>query len=229
MIKNIFVLLLILTNFLVAKDLSPLCKAESNFLGKMIAKKLCSNSFNFDIDALIEGIQGDNNEQFISDNEYLYLINHLQEFLAKEKKNTDLKIADKFLKENKEEPDVVEIIPEKLQYKIIKEGNGHEVTPISRPLVKYRLVKLDGTIIFETKEPQPVSLDDAILGFSKGLIGMKEQEVRVIYIHPEYGFKKNEEQVANSLLKIEVELLESDYTTLIDNSLISKFNQEHLR
>jgi len=229
MIKNLFVLLLILTNFLFAKDLAPLCKAESNFLGKMIAKKLRSNNFKLDIDALIEGIQGCDKEQFISDDEYLYLITHLQEFLAGEKKNTDLKIADTFLQENKKKPDVIEIIPEKLQYKVIREGNGYEVTQTSRPLVNYKLVKLDGTIIFETKEPQPISLDDAILGFSKGLIGMKEQEVRVIYIHPEYGFKKDENQIANSLLKIEVELLKSDYTTSIDSSLISKFNQEHLR
>jgi len=228
MIRNVFVLFLILTNFLLAKDSSSLCRAESNFLGKMIAKKICSKSFKLDIDALIEGLQGNVNE-FVSDDDYLYLINHLQDFLTAEKKDIDLKVADKFLKNNKNNSDVTEIIPEKLQYKIVKEGDGNEVTPISRPLVNYKLVKLDGNVIFETKEPQPIYLDGAIPGFSKGLIGMKEQEKRIIYIHPDYGFTKSDTEATNSLLKIEVELLKTDYINPIDNSLISKFNQGHIR
>jgi len=229
MIKNIFIPILILTNFLFAKDSYSFCRAESKLLGKMIAKKICSDSLNLDIDALIEGLQDNRNEAGDLEDGYLHLINHLQDFLNKEEKNIGLKIADKFLKKNKNDSAVIEIIPEKIQYKIIKEGNGNVVTQVSRPLVNYKLSKLDGTIIFETKEPQPISLDDAICGFSKGLLGMKESEKRIIYIHPEYGFEKGDNQVDNSLLKIEVELLKSDYPNPIDNSLISKFNQRYLR
>ncbi len=229
MIKNIFIPILIMTNFMFAKDSYSFCRAESKLLGKMIAKKICSDSFNLDIDALIEGLQDSWNETNDLENGYLNLINHLQDLLTKEEKNIGLKIADNFLKKNKNNSDVVEIIPEKIQYKIVKEGSGNVVTKEDRPLVNYKLLKLDGTVIFETKEPQPISLDDAICGFSKGLLGMKESEKRIIYIHPEYGFKKSDNQLASSLIKIEVELLKSDYAYPTDNSLISKFNQRHLR
>lgn len=221
MMRNAFILLVMLTCSLFARDSSSLNRAELKLFNEIIAKKIFSNSFNHDIETLAKEFIDNVNEAIDLDDEYLNLINHLQDFLSKEKQNIGLKNTDKFLKMNKTDPDVIEIIPEKLQYRILKKGHGSEVTQMSRPLVNYKLIQLDGTIVYETKEPQPVSLDDAILGFAKGLIGMKEQEKRIIYIHPDYGFKKEDDPIANSLLKIEVELLKSDFVDLIDNSLIS--------
>ena len=82
---------------------------------------------------------------------------------------------------NKKEHGVVEVVPGKLQYLIIKEGTGATVEPHSSPKIHYTGKYQDGTVFGTSEEmggPITIPLDQTIPGFSKGIMGMKEGEKR---------------------------------------------------
>ena len=80
-------------------------------------------------------------------------------------------------------------------YEIIKEGTGQTVQSYNSPLIRWR-----GE---ENSEPEIISLDETIPGLKNGMIGMKEGEIRIVYIPPESS---------NSFepLAFEIELIKAD-------------------
>ncbi|MCX7879194.1 MAG: FKBP-type peptidyl-prolyl cis-trans isomerase [Ignavibacteria bacterium] len=119
--------------------------------------------------------------------------------------------AQKFLKENKTNPSVVET-SSGLQYKVIKMGTGKKPTLANKATVHYKGTLIDGTVFDESYsrgQPLTFELDKVIPGFQEGLTLMPEGSKFILYIPPSlgYGDRAVGQIPPNSLLIFEVELL----------------------
>lgn len=198
--------------------LAPLCaRGEINHdqlsetLGHLLVRHLIQPGFECNFDKVIQGIKDARagKEAPMSEEEYEQAIYALQETLFLQTAEKNLAQADTFLNENKNEKGVQEIDP-KLQFRVAKEGEGNEVGPDSIPLIHYKGSLLDGTVFAHSDNPLPLPIKQSIPGFSKGLVGMKEGEKRVLYIHPELAYGISGNLPPNSLLIFEVEVLKAN-------------------
>lgn len=185
----------------------------SEAFGHLIGKNLESIGFKFDIVQVIKGLQdaSQGKNAPMSETECVQAISVIQETLFKQQSKENLKLADEFLVANALKKGVISLSEGKLQYKVEKEGTGAVVEDHFSPLVRYSGKFLDGQMFGSSKEPEVISTDEAMEGFAKGLIGMKEGEVRTIYIHPDMGLGASSGYLPpNALLTFEVEVLKAD-------------------
>lgn len=192
-------------------DLKKLSEAFGHFIGR----NLRSSGLNFDMDNFIRGIRdGESGKPApMTDREYELQMIALQETAFKKLSEDNLTAAEKFLNENRNERGLVELIPGKLQYVVIKPGTGAIVTEHATPKIQYTGKYLDGTVFGSSEDgdgPITVPLDQTIPGFSKGLMGMKEGEKRRLFVHPDIGYGKSGHLPPNSMLIFDVELLEAN-------------------
>lgn len=192
-------------------DIKKLSEAFGHFIGK----NLKNSGLNFDIAALVQGIQNgsEGKPSPMSDKEYEKGMLQLQEKAIKKLTDDNLKAANIFLEENKAKPDVVVLEPGKLQYKIVSKGTGEEVKEHGTPLIKYKGSYIDGTVFGNSDDAGgsiTLPLDQTIPGFAKALVGMKEGEKRQIFVHPELGYGTTGHLPPNSLLIFEVEVLKAE-------------------
>lgn len=181
----------------------------SEAMGHLIGKNLQSLGLSVDINAVVKGIKDASlgKSSPLSEDECVQAIAVLQEENLSVISEKNLEEAETFLQKNKQQPNVVNLEDGKLQYKIEKTGSGQSVQSYNSPIVQYKASYLNGRIFGVSDGDELLSLDDAIAGFSKGIVGMKEGEVRTLYIHPELGYGK---QGQNSLLVFEVKVLKAD-------------------
>lgn len=208
----------------------PDIKKISEAFGHFIGRNLKSSGLNFDIDNFVQGIRdGDSGKPApMSDKEYEKQMMILQEKAFKNLADENLKNAEAFLKKNSSEKGIVQIIPEKLQYTIVKEGQGANVGEHSNPKIEYTGQYLDGTVFGSSQDtggPITIPLDQTIPGFSKGLVGMKEGEKRKLFVHPDLGYGKTGHLPPNSLLIFEVEVVEANSS---DQSALGTDTEEDL-
>lgn len=190
-------------------------KKISEGFGHFIGRNLKSSGLNFDVDAFIQGIRNGiaGKPAPLSDKEYERQMILLQEKAFKRLSEDNIKAAAEFLQKNAKEKGVIEIEPNKLQYIIEKQGTGPEVKEGNSPQIQYTGKYLDGTVFGSSQDtggPITIPLDQTIQGFSKGLKGMKEGEVRRIFVHPDLGYGTSGHLPPNSLLIFEVELIKAD-------------------
>jgi peptidylprolyl isomerase len=186
----------------------------SETLGHLIVRQLDQAGFPFNFDQVIQGIKDEKagKPSPMGEEEYEQVVCTLQEqqFLQTAEKN--LAAADTFLKENSFKEGIQSIDP-KLQFQIANEGHGEAVGPDSVPLIHYQGKLLDGTIFATSEsigEPVALPIKQSIPGFAKGLVGMKEGEKRVLYIHPELAYGLSGQLPPNSLLIFEVEVVKAN-------------------
>jgi peptidylprolyl isomerase len=186
----------------------------SETLGHLIVRQLKVAGFPLNLDQVIQGIRDerDGKPSPMSEDEYEQVICSLQEqhFLATAEKN--LAAADAFLKENASKEGIQSIDP-KLQFLVTHEGKGEIIGPDSIPLIHYTGKLIDGTVFASSESiGQPIALPikQSIPGFAKGLVGMKEGEKRVLYIHPELAYGLSGQLPPNSLLIFEVEIVKAN-------------------
>jgi FKBP-type peptidyl-prolyl cis-trans isomerase FklB len=169
-----------------------------------------------DISIIYRAIQDvlNNNELEISEDDFGKVLDRFlmkKELIAAEQ---NLKIAEKFLANNKIQKGVVEL-PSGLQYKIIEEGTGIQPTsPADSVTVHYIGTLMDGITEFDNSytrgTPYTTPLDRVILGWTEGFQHFKEGTKALLYIHPNLGYgaeQKSEKLVANSVLIYEIELI----------------------
>lgn len=190
-------------------------KKVSEGFGHFIGRNLKTSGLNFDIDSFIQGIRDGiaGKPAALSDKEYERQMMLLQEKAFKRLSEDNLKAAAAFLQKNAKESGIIEIEPGKLQYTIVKEGKGDEVKAGGSPQIQYTGKYLDGTVFGSSQDsggPITIPLDQTIQGFSKGLKGMKEGEVRKIFVHPDLGYGTSGHLPPNSLLIFEVELIKAE-------------------
>ena len=131
---------------------------------------------------------------------------------GKEAGEKNLKIAEEFLKNNKNNSDVKET-PTGLQYIVMKEGTGASPNKTDRVKVHYVGTLIDGSEFdssIKRGEPATFGLNQVIRGWTEGLQLMKEGAKYKFFIHPNiaYGSRDKPGIPANSALIFEVELLE---------------------
>ena len=121
--------------------------------------------------------------------------------------------GEKFLAENKTKEGVV-TLPDGLQYKIVKEGNGPKPTESDVVKVHYHGTLLDGTVFdssVERKEPATFNVNRVIKGWTEVLQLMPTGSKWIVYIPYDlaYGARGGGEKIKPfSTLIFEVELLE---------------------
>jgi len=193
------------------EDIKKVSEAFGNFIGR----NLKAPGMNFDLESLVKGIRNGYAGQPspMNEKEYEVMMTRIQEKAYKQLSADNLKAANDFLAQNSKKDKVVEIVPGKLQYKIMHEGQGATVTEHDSPQIHYTGKYLDGSTFGSSKEaggPITIPLDQTIPGFSKGILGMKEGEKRELYVHPDMGYGTTGQLPPNSLLIFEVELVKAN-------------------
>jgi peptidylprolyl isomerase len=193
----------------------PQVNKLSEAFGHLIGKNIENLGVQFDIAYLIKGLQdaASGKESPMSEAECVEAIASAQEHAFREQAKDNLIKATTFLEENAKMDGVISLEEGKLQYKIDKEGSGAVIEEHFSPLIRYTGKYLDGSIFGASKEDELVCLEEAIAGFSKGLVGMKEGEKRILYIHPELAYGTTGYLPPNSLLTFEIEVIKADATT----------------
>lgn len=184
----------------------------SEAMGHLIGKNLQSLGLDLDVQAIVKGLQdaATGKHSPMSEDECVQAIAILQEENFSAVAEQNLIEADNFLEKNKKNEGVVSLEEGKLQYKIVKEGSGQTVESYNSPIVRYTARYLDGQVLGSVADDELISLDETIPGFSKGLVGMKEGEVRTLYLHPDLGYGKQGHFLPNALVIFEVELIRAD-------------------
>ena len=192
-------------------DMVKLSKAFGNFIGR----NLQSPGLKFDLDNLIEGIRDGaaGKPSPLTEKEYETMMAAVQEKAFKEMSETNLKAANEYMEKNSKENNVKVIIPNQLQYSILTEGTGAEVTAHASPKIQYSGKYKDGTVFGSSEEmggPIVIPLDQTIPGFSKGIVGMKEGEKRRLFVHPDLGYGTTGQLPPNELLIFDIEVVKAD-------------------
>ena len=126
--------------------------------------------------------------------------------------DTNLKLAEKFLVNNKTKKGIKET-PTGLQYRIISEGDGDNPKKTDKVRVHYVGRLMDGSEFdssIKRGEPTEFGLNQVIKGWTEGLQLMKVGSKYEFFIHPKiaYGSRPRPSIPANSLLIFEVELID---------------------
>jgi peptidylprolyl isomerase len=192
-------------------DMKKLSEAFGHFIGR----NLQSPGLRFDLESMIKGIrEGAAGEPApLSDKEYEEMMAAVQERAFKEMSTSNLKAANEFMSKNSKTQGVIEIVPGKLQYIVIKEGTGQTVDSHSSPKIHYTGKYQDGTVFGTSEEmggPITIPLDQTIPGFSKGIMGMKEGEKRRLFVHPDLGYGTTGQLPPNELLIFEIDVVKAN-------------------
>jgi len=189
-------------------------KTISKIMGHLIGQNLKNTPLTFDQKAFFEGLE----ESFAGKNppmpeaKCLEMLSLAHENAHKELAEKNQKLADDFLTSNANKKDIVQLEKGKLQYHVEKIGKGNTVESYSTPLIRYKGTYLDGSPFALSEEPERVCLQETVPGFRKAIAGMKEGEVRKIFIHPSLGYGDTGSLLPNALLTYEVEILKADTT-----------------
>jgi peptidylprolyl isomerase len=192
-------------------DMKKLSEAFGHFIGR----NLQSPGLSFDLESIIKGIRegAAGKPSPLSEKEYEEMMTAVQEKAFKEMSSTNLKSANDFMQKNQKETGVVEVVPGKLQYQILNEGNGPVVEAHSSPKINYTGKYQDGTVFGTSEEmggPITIPLDQTIPGFSKGIAGMKEGEKRRLFVHPDLGYGTSGQLPPNELLIFDIEVVKAN-------------------
>jgi len=208
------------------KEYDPAQVSES--FGHLIGKNLETLGMEFDIDQVIKGIKDAANgmDAPLSESECIQAITQIQEKAFQTQADNNLAQAEEFLAKNSLRDDVIEIESGKLQYKLEKEGSGAMVEEHFSPRINYTGTFLDGNVFGSSEQPEVISLDETIPGFTKSIVGMKEGEKRVVYIHPDLGYGTTGYLSPNSLLTFEIEIVEANVQEQIEETMSTNFEEE---
>jgi peptidylprolyl isomerase len=193
--------------------LSPayLSKISATY-GHMIMKSLSNPSVTLSVKDVIQGIQDalDGKPSPMTEKECEEALRLIQQFAYSDLLMATLRETESFLKENSKLEGIVEIVPEKLQYKVLQEGSGdEEVTEETTPTVHYSASYQGGMSLGSSDQhggPMEIDLGETIPGFRRGVLGMKVGEKRRLFIHPEFAYQ-NGGPMPNGLMIFDIEVV----------------------
>ncbi len=191
-------------------------KQLSESYGYLIMLQLQKLPIDLDTDLMIKGIKGSvaKEKPPMDLNIAIRALMSLEQQSLKNQAASNLKEANDFLEKNKNNKEIVVLEDGKVQYQILTPGSGDEVKEDSNPRINYEGKFLNGDI-FDSSErrggPQTMPLNRTIAGFRKGIVGMKEGEKRLIYIHPDLGYGMKKTIQPNALLIFEIEVIKANY------------------
>ncbi|MBX9744233.1 MAG: FKBP-type peptidyl-prolyl cis-trans isomerase [Chlamydiales bacterium] len=184
----------------------------SEAMGHLIGKNLEALGLELDVQAIVKGLQdaAAGKGSPMKEEECVQAIALLQEEHVEMLAEKNREAAEFFLETNQKTEGVISLENNKIQYKILKEGMGQALESYNSPIVRYSARYLDGQALETITEEELISLDETIPGFSKGIIGMKEGEIRTLYLHPDQSFGKQSHFPPDALMIFEVELIKAD-------------------
>lgn len=186
----------------------------SEAFGHVIIKDIIQIGYPFDIELFIKGFSDASESKVapLKDNDCLLAINTNLQNRFNTIATKNLEEAENFLKANALKDGICCLENNKLQYKIDQTGRGKVVQEHSAPLLSYTGKFLNGEVFDFSKEPITLPLDKTIVGFSKGICGMKEGEKRTLFIHPEiaYGTQPGSRLPPNSMLIFHIEIIKAN-------------------
>ena len=117
-----------------------------------------------------------------------------------------------FLQQIASYPDACCLIPNKLYYRTLGQGNPEKFIISKHKIVEanYIIKDIDGHIIdgvYAGQLPIKFDLENLISGLAHGMIGMNEGEIREVYIHPDFAYGMYSEFGNGNPLQIQVELV----------------------
>jgi len=169
-------------------------------------------SMHYDFEQILAGMRAAETGKVIScDQQELEVkIRRFQEELFAKESKENLEDAEEFLAKIVKE-DMVELVPGKLYYKQLQQGNGEQVKLGSIPLLTYSLCSYNRwegeEEMVSVEDPIPISLANTIPGFAQAVRGMHEGEVRKIFIHPDLAYGIHGKWDSNVLLIFEVKVI----------------------
>lgn len=187
-------------------------------IGYSIGRSIKDESIdNLNLDIVVRGLKDaySGSEPAVAEKEIQEALSSLRmEQMAKREGMVDdnLKLADKFLKDNAEKAGV-KTIQKGLQYEVINSGTGKSPSLESAAVIHYRGTTIEGKEFdssYKRGEPATMSPQGVIPGFSEALQRMKEGDKWKVFIHPDLAYGANPPPgiEPNSLLIFELELLE---------------------
>jgi len=191
--------------------------SASYAIGANAGDAFISQGIDLDYDAFFTGlINGYERKEHILTIQERQLVSKNLQLRIREKRielaKINLKEAEKFLKNNKEEnADIIET-NSGLQYRIIKKGKGKSPNEASDQVrVHYEGKLVDGTIFdssYEKSEPFVTRLNRVIRGWTEGVQLMSEGSEFEFFIHPRlaYGDSGSGKIPPNSALIFKIEL-----------------------
>jgi peptidylprolyl isomerase len=186
----------------------------SEAYGYLIGSRLELPGFTFDLEAIIRGMRLAANHQSppMTEEEFSQMSLLIQRQALAHVAQNNLQEADQFMEKNRTQDKVMELQPGKLQIRTDKEGSGPQVAENGTPLLHYTGRFINGEIFDTSRDAEPValSLSQTIPGFRQGVQGMKEGEVRTVYVHPDLGYGAGGQLPPNSLLIFEVEVVKAE-------------------
>ncbi len=184
----------------------------SEAFGHLIYRNFTLLNVPFDIAGIVKGIENAaaQKEAPITEEKCIEAIYAVQDKKFKRLCQENRIKAEEFLSTNGKQQGVVSLEGGKVQYKVTAPGKGAAVKHHSSPLIRFT-VKPEGGENLLTNKEEAISLDEAITGLRIGLVGMKEGEKRILYIHPDLAYEEKGLSVLypNVLLTFEIELLKA--------------------
>ena len=200
--------------FLTAQEEAPLRNDIQTFseqAGYLIAQDVKKDLNWLDLEYFIQGIKkyiaGDPSMKSLTDVDHFDRLMHLEYRLFEHQAETNLKQAEILLQQagTRESAHVLE--NGKIIYEIIQSGNGTLPCSMNNSITMgYNLFDSMGAMLY-SKEKVSCRLDDLLPAFSQAVVGMRQGEIRKIYIHPELAYGKLNFLHANSLFIAEVKLI----------------------
>jgi FKBP-type peptidyl-prolyl cis-trans isomerase len=214
-----FLLFILSTNYAEGTE-EPLTqqkiKRYSEYVGYTMGKDFQVFGIPFDAEAVVEGLRKfsagyDPKDLLEGQNEFDYIIQIQSELFDKKARENAVK-AQIFFTELEKKASVVKLQDKKLYYELIKEGTGVEaITETSKPWLSYSAYTFEGekiADIFQENYAIQVSVQETVPGFVQGVIGMKKDERRKLYVHPDLAYKRSGPLPPNSVLIFDVEVFD---------------------
>lgn len=186
----------------------------SETFGYIVGKNMKNPSLgvHFDLESVIIGIRNAYTDKPppMDENDYMKAISELHEKALADIARQNLTEANLFLEQNAQDNTVIIVEPGKLHYVVLTEGSGEAVKEHATTQIHYEGKYINGEVFGSSLDSQPVvlSLDQAISGLSKGLLGAKHHEKRRIFIHPDLAYGTSGHLSPNSLLIFDIEVVE---------------------
>lgn len=182
-------------------------KKISTAMGHLIGKNLQTLGLSLDFEAVVKGLKSavNGDPSPLTEEECAEAIALMQEEASSKLVEENTNIAETFLRETALKPEVLSLVEGKLLYSIEKKGTGDVVFSYNSPIVRYFGKTLSGKEISVHEEC--MDLQEASQVFRDTICGMKEGEIRTVYVHPEMELS---EDLDSSLAILQIELIKAD-------------------
>lgn len=175
-------MILLVASLLATADIGKVSEALGHLLGKQL------HDLPLNLEAFAKGVSDEAEGKPSPMDETACL-----EELASLSAELQRKDAESFLAENQQKPDIHTLADGKVQYIVVHEGSGEPLQSYQSPVIR-----------FEDKSEQVIVLDEVMQGLKLGLTGMRQGEVRKLFIHPDLA------DPTGPLCTMQVELVRAD-------------------